>query len=100
MFRFSVVSKDLIGYVLWYLWYPERYCTTLYVHDHIFFMVPEERTGLNGYKMLKAAIEVLPRPCKLQMREKLSFKQGRVGTILFKRLGLKPIEIVHSAFLE
>jgi hypothetical protein len=100
--RIFAARRDgrIVGYVFWFMEYPSRYKSTRYVHDHIFWLAPEERHGWNGYYLLKNAIAALPRPCKLQMREKLSFQQGRVGSVIMKRLGLKPIEIVHSAWLE
>lgn len=100
-FKVFTARRDgkLIGYISFRLFFPERYATTLYVNDDVFFLLPEERKGLVGYRMLKAAIEALPRPCKLQFKEKLTFEDGRVGTLL-ERLGLKPCEMVYSTWLK
>lgn len=101
--RFRVFSArrngELIGYVAFKSFRPERYSTTLYINDDVFWLAPEERKGLTGYRMLKAAIAALPRPCKLQFKEKIGFQDGRVGTLL-ERLGLQPVEMLYSAFLE
>ncbi len=101
--RFRVFSArragKLIGYVSFRFFRPERYATTLYCNDDVFWLAPEERKGLTGYKLLRAAIAALPRPCKLQFKEKIGFQDGRVGTLL-ERLGLEPVEMLYSAYLE
>ncbi len=89
----------LVGYVMWYFDRPARYRSTLHISDHIFWLMPEERRGATGYFFLKAALAALPRPSKVQVREKLSFHNGGVGLIL-GRLGMKPIEMVHSILLK
>lgn len=100
-FRVFTARLDggLIGYISFRFFKPERYATTLYVTDDVFWMAPEHRKGLTGYKMLKAAIEALPRPCKLQFKEKLTFEDGRVGALL-ERLGLHATEVLYSAWLK
>lgn len=92
-------GMHLVGYVSFYAFRPERYSTTLYINDDVFWLHPDERKGWTGYRLLKAAIEGLPRPCKLQFRHKLAYEGGRVGSLL-ERLGLKPVEVVYSRFLE
>ena len=89
----------LVGYILFYFFCPERYRTTLYVEDSMYWLGPELRKGWNGLKFLSAAKQALPRPCKLQMRVKLSFANGEVGNLM-EKIGLKPIEMVYSEFLE
>lgn len=89
----------LVGYVQWFFYSPGRYKTTLYVDDSAYYLAPEYRKGLTGYLFLKAAVAALPRPCRVQIREKETFKDGKVAMLL-GRLGLAPVERVFSGFLE
>jgi len=100
-FRIFAARRDgrLVGYVFFDLFWPSRYRTTLHVKEHIFWLAPEERKGMTGYRLLKAAFSALPKPCKLQVHEKLSFEGGRVGKLV-ERLGLKPIDVVYGAYLR
>lgn len=89
----------LVGYVSCHLFYPARYTATLYVNDDVLWLHPDYRKGLAGYRMLAAFLRAIPKPCKVQMKEKLTFKEGRVGKI-FERLGLTAVETVYSAYLS
>lgn len=90
----------LVGYISFYIHESAvNYKSTRYIHDDVFWLCPSERRGLTGYRLLQKSIAALPRPCKLQMKVKLGFEGGRVGKLL-ERLGLSPIEVVHSAYLE
>jgi len=89
----------LIGYIMWFFFFPERYRLTQYCSDHLYWLDPNERNGWTGYLLWENALEALPRPCKVQVRTKLSYEDNRVS-LLLQRLGLLPIEMVHSAYLE
>ncbi len=100
-FRLFTARRDgeLVGYIQWYFCEPARYRTTLYVEEASYWLAPEERRGMAGVMFIKAALAALPRPCKVQMREKESFAGGKVA-LLLERLGLKPVERVFAAWLE
>lgn len=91
-------GKRIVGYISWYIGPHVRYKSTTYCAADVFYLDPAYRKGTTGYRMIKAALEALPRPCKVLMTEKLHFKEGRVGR-LFERLGLRPIEQVYSMTL-
>lgn len=99
--RIFVAEDDgkVIGYVSWFMGFHVRYKETWYCQGDFFFLHPDYRRGLIGYNLMKNAIAALPRPSKIVMTEKLHFKNARVGN-LFKRLGMRPIERVHSMTLE
>jgi hypothetical protein len=65
----------------------------------VFFILPEHRNGLVGYRLFSEALKALPKPCKVLINEKIGFKDGRVGKLL-ERLGMKPIEVVYSRYLK
>lgn len=89
----------LIGYVAFFIHeHHHNYRSTRYIYDDIFWLAPEERRGLVGYRLLKESLAALPRPAKVQFRAKIGFENGRVG-LLLQRLGLQPVEVVHSAYL-
>ena len=89
----------IIGYITYFIDFHVRYKTTRYVEADVFFIVPEERKGMVGYRLFSEFMKALPKPCKLLINEKLTFKDGRVGKLL-ERLGMKPIEVVYSKFLR
>jgi hypothetical protein len=64
----------------------------------VFWIAPEHRKGLAGYRLFIEALNALPKPCRVILQEKLTFKGGRVGRLL-ERLGLRPVEIVYTKFL-
>lgn len=89
----------VIGYICWWLDHHIRYQNTVYATADVFFILPEHRRGLVGYRLFSEALKALPRPCKVLINEKLHFQDGRVGRLL-ERLGMKPIEVVYSKFLS
>ena len=89
----------LVGYVQWYLYRPARCRTTLFADEAAYWLASDERRGLNGFRFLEAAVAALPRPCVVQVREKETFKNGRVASLL-ARLGLTSSERVFRGFLE
>jgi hypothetical protein len=70
-----------------------------YATADVFFILPERRKGMVGYRLFAEAFKALPKPCKVLINEKLHFKDGRVGKLL-ERLGMKPIEVVYSKYIS
>lgn len=87
-----------IGYICWWIDNHIRYQNTIYATADVFFILPEHRRGMVGYRLFSEALKALPKPCKVLINEKLHFQDGRVGRLL-ERLGMKPIEVVYSKFL-
>lgn len=98
--RLLLTHQPLIGYSSWVLYHPERYQSTLYVMDDVFWLAPEERHGMTGYYLIAKALASLPKPFKLQMRRKISYAnaRGRSQDLIFKRLGLEPVEMVYGGY--
>lgn len=88
----------VIGYICWWIDHHIRYRGTIYATADVFFILPEHRKGMVGYRLFSEALKALPKPCKVLINEKLHFQDGRVGRLL-ERLGMKPIEVVYSTFL-
>lgn len=99
--RAFTARKDgkLIGYLCFWLDNHIRYQGTLYATADVFFVLPEHRKGMVGYKLFSEALKALPKPCKVLINHKLHFEGGRVGKLL-ERLGMKPIEVVYSTYLK
>jgi len=99
--RAFAARKDgrMIGYICWWINRPIRYRSTLYCECDVFWIAPEHRKGLTGYRLFVEALNALPKPCRVILQEKLTFKDGRVGRLL-ERLGLRPVEIVYTTFLS
>lgn len=99
--RAFAARKDgqIIGYLTCFIDFHVRYRTTRYVEADVFFILPEHRKGRVGIQLFREFMKALPKPCKLLINEKLSFKDGRVGRLL-EHLGMKPIEVVYSKFLK
>ena len=91
-------DKTLVGYSAWWFQNPWRYASTLYCHNDMFYLDPKHRKGWTGYRFMKANLDALPKPCKVQWGEKTGFEGGRVG-LLMQRLGLRPTEVQHTTFL-
>lgn len=87
-----------IGYICWWIDHHIRYQTTIYATADVFFILPQHRAGMVGYKLFSESLKALPKPCKVLINEKLHFQDGRVGKLL-ERLGMKPIEVVYSKFM-
>ncbi len=86
----------IVGYVAFFYYYPPRYQSTLYISDDTIWVIPEERNrGLIWYRLMKAAMAQLPRPCKLMVKA----REPRVEAIL-QRLGLTKAEVLYSAVLQ
>lgn len=92
-------NGKLIGYITWWIGKHVRYRGTTYCEADVFFILPEHRNGLVGYRLFSEALKALPKPCKVLINEKIGFKDGRVGKLL-ERLGMKPIEVVYSRYLK
>ena len=90
---------DLVGYISCRVFRPSRYAGTVYVNDDVFWLDPTHRRGWTGYRLLSHFLAALPKPCKVQIKHKLTFEGGRVGKLL-ERLGLRPVEVVSVAFLR
>jgi GNAT superfamily N-acetyltransferase len=90
----------LIGYISYFIDFHVRYKTTRYVEADVFYILPEYRNKSRaGLILFQEFLAALPKPCKVLINEKLTFKDGRVGRLL-EYLGMKPIEVVYSKFLE
>lgn len=90
----------IIGYITCFIDFHVRYRNTRYVEADTFFIRPDCRNQSRvGISMFREFMKALPKPCKLLINEKLTFKDGRVGKLL-EHLGMKPIEVVYSKFLK
>jgi GNAT superfamily N-acetyltransferase len=93
------VDGKPVGYICWWIDHHIRYQSTIYATADVFFILPEHRKGMVGYRLFAEAFKALPKPCKVLINEKLHFKDGRVGKLL-ERLGMKPIEVVYSKYIS
>jgi GNAT superfamily N-acetyltransferase len=77
----------IIGYAMFIVKLHPHY-QKLVAFDDDFYVVPEERKGLVGYKLLKTGIELLKkRGC---VEWSLTSPAGKDYSLLFKRLGMSP----------
>jgi len=83
----------LAGYVIWIV-SPGIHCTeTLIADAKLFYLAPEWRDGLTGYKFLKSAIEAIraaANPGIIRMETNDLYEGGRVGALI-RRLGGKQV---------
>lgn len=88
----------LVGYFVWFLGKHLHYQEVLMADEDIHFLLPQFRRGLNGYNLIKYAIEMV-KPLGIryfQVRE----KQGHEHPAIMRRLGLKPTDVTYSLALE
>ena len=89
----------MVSYIAFNLFKPARYKSTLFVVEDTVWVVPDEKDrGVTWYRTCAAATRMVPRPCLLFIKSRLTAKDGRSGAIL-KRLGLEPVETVYSRYL-
>lgn len=86
---------ELVGYSFNIVGPHLHYQSTRTGHTDMFWLAPEHRRGLCGYKLLKYTMAGLKRRgVKLHtINFKLGFQDGRVGRLL-KRLGYAPSDII------
>lgn len=88
----------LVGYVVWLLYRHPHYSNVFCAQEDVHYLLPEYRRGMNGYLLLKNAIEFL-RPLGVKyciMREKI----GHEHPALMTRLGFSPLDVVYSRRLD
>ena len=86
-------GKSLVGYVIWIVG-PGLHCLdTIIAEAKLFYLAPEWRDGLTGYKFLKSAIEAIRlerNPNIIRMETNDLYEGGRVGALI-RRLGGKQV---------
>jgi len=85
----------LTGYIGFHFWRPDRHITTLYVQEDTIWVVPGPHRGLMWADLWRHALKAIPRPAKVQGQA----RSARAGRVL-QRLGLPPLEMIHSAYIE
>ncbi len=90
----------IVGYIAFFFFQPERYRGSLFAVEDTIWVVPTERDrGLVWMRLVREALKALPRPCTVQIKSRLTTKDGRSGRIL-ERCGLTAKEVVYSAYLD
>ena len=91
------MSGVLVGYILWLLSKGRHCSTTGFAEADLFYLAPEWREGMTGWKFLKtglAAVKKLPGVDIVRMETNVLYKDGRAGSIL-KRLGMRKVGEVY-----
>ena len=89
-----ITARDdgkLVGYFFADIGYGLHNHTSLISGTDMFYLDPEYRKGLNGYRLLKTAIEGLEFD-KMKIQTKIDRNLGRI----FERLGFRAAEIVYT----
>ncbi len=86
----------LVGYFLSALYVDPHHSTEIIGKEDAYFLLPEYRKGLTGYKMLKEALGYMA-----AAGVKRVFVEGQEDKAkIFKRLGLEPSTIVYTKELS
>ncbi len=87
----------LVGYVLWIMHTHPHYKDILCAQDDAHFLLPEYRRGMNGYLLLKNAMQLAKgngaQYC--YVREKI----GHEHPAMMARLGLNKLDVTYSCDL-
>ena len=97
-----VARRDgkIAGYIAFFFFRPERYVTTMFAVEDTIWVVPTERDrGMVWMRLVQKSLQTMPKPCNVQIKSRLTTKDGRSGKIL-QRCGLAAKEVVYSAYLE
>jgi hypothetical protein len=90
----------IAGYIAFFFFQPERYRGSLFCVEDTIWVVPTERDrGVVWMRLVRESLKALPRPCTVQIKSRLTTKDGRSGRIL-ERCGLTAKEVVYSAYLD
>lgn len=91
-------TEELVGYHIFKVYRHPRYQATIVAQSDIFFLRPDKRQGLAGYKFLKHSIEVLRRAGvnRVMLHTKPHLDFGK----LIERLGGKMFETTYAIDLE
>jgi hypothetical protein len=114
-------AGQLLGYIAFTFQRPIRYRTTVYAQEDTIWIVPDAgafRRALIWRGLWREALKALPRPCKVFGKVRLGAADARLmrntigkrhgaqrvlflmmGAVL-RSLGLRPVEVVFSAFLK
>lgn len=102
-YKVFVARRDgkMVGYLPFMFWYPARYRGTLFIQDDTVYVLPtEDNRARVWFEMLDRAIELLPKPAKLQMRVRPQHGGERIGKILEKRYGMRLSELTYTKVIS
>lgn len=85
---------QLVGYYVWFLFAHPHYRHVKVAETDLFFLAPEHRTGLNGYRFIKAACRFAQEAGARLLT--VRFKVDKDHPELMKRLGFAPTDITYT----
>ena len=94
----TIDMGGLAGYVIWVTTRGLHCVETIIAEAKLFYLAPEHREGMTGYKMLKSSIEAIKAAAKpdiIRVETNALYESGRVGGLL-SRLGMQKIGEIYA----
>lgn len=95
--RDAAAGDKLVGYAIFLVHSNLHYSTSIWAFEDLYWLSPEYRTGMTGYKWMKYFLTEIEKVAdKVVMGTKTKLETG----VLLKRLGYKHFENLYSKVTE